>query len=340
MPSCGWGAKRGKKFFLLSPGGRVGGLGALAGITGLDRLGGGMGRKPGTMSDGIQNSVHGAAFVAGPRAERAGGRGIADGTLAMAGDTPAVSGNEQRRQAGALQTQAAKAGLGSGLGPGIGCPIVGSGDWVFERAVILDRICHEISKAKSRGLCRMIAGLAKKWDGRRFRSDPSRQLKLSKGSLQREYYRWRLNPGLEVFRLRGYRPGLKPVPDGLVIEYLRRCGKLGVMMAREAYASLKHDWEVGARICGLGPREWWDRYLDRRKVVPVKFPAAASSLYRLLPREARQAIRELHRARLAADRAGRLVGVREGRLHALVIRLGKEGLAIRRAGPPGRGMRN
>ncbi len=65
--------------------------------------------------------------------------------------------------------------------------------WEIEREARLQELCSGIAKAKEKGTpidksCRRIA---QQWNGKPFKADPSRSLKLSMRSMMRLYSQWR-----------------------------------------------------------------------------------------------------------------------------------------------------
>lgn len=94
--------------------------------------------------------------------------------------------------------------------PGIGTPPASAGGdnlppWQCERAAILQRACERVKSRVGRGagLLRSVRVVARGNNGKRFKTDPKRTLKLSRNTLLRLYYAW--HKGGEtagVFRLK------------------------------------------------------------------------------------------------------------------------------------------
>lgn len=92
----------------------------------------------------------------------------------------------------------------------IGTPLAPAGGdnlppWQVERARILQKACQRIKGRTDRGqeLLRNVRIVARSLDGRAFKTDPARRLKLTAKTLLRLFYAWRANGGTAaVFRFR------------------------------------------------------------------------------------------------------------------------------------------
>ncbi len=119
--------------------------------------------------------------------------------------------------------------------------------WQREHAQLVHRICKQCAARKERGISlsrsfKLFSGI---YNGRAFRSDPSRRLPASKKTLSRYWLRWcHDGRNVEAVRLR-YRPALKPrVTPELLQAFVRICGEPGIRSVLDAFRQLQREWPV------------------------------------------------------------------------------------------------
>jgi hypothetical protein len=148
-------------------------------------------------------------------------------------------------------------------------------DWQKERAKILQAVCLHIQARVNGGSFaeREIRRAAARWNGKPFKVDPNRSLRLSVSSLRRVYFGFKRR-GAEALQL-DYKPSASRVPSAVVREFLEICLEGGTMSRAEAI-----------RILKLGRGRGY----------------SAESFYRSVPRGVRAKLGAVHRARLHAWR--------------------------------------
>lgn len=81
--------------------------------------------------------------------------------------------------------------------------------WIRERARILQRLCERIEEQHARGASVVSAArrIAKRWNGRPYKTAPGRRFKLSAQRLRVLYYRWKASGK----RLESFGPAFRPI---------------------------------------------------------------------------------------------------------------------------------
>lgn len=111
--------------------------------------------------------------------------------------------------------------------------------WHGERAALLDRACRSVQKRTSRGekIFKVIRRVARKYNGRRFKSDPSRRLKLSEKTLWRVFAVWKRGGELPAaFRL-NYQPRRSVLTAPILIRFIN-------LASNQKFSSMKSAWEA------------------------------------------------------------------------------------------------
>jgi len=176
-------------------------------------------------------------------------------------------------------------------------------DWQRDRALLLHRICSELTTAQAEGksLHREIVRAVKKY--RRARLGlAEKPFRISKSRLYFLHERWLENPTPLAFVL-GYRSG-RHCPAGLVREYIRRCLQRNSSSVVAVFEKLESDWKAGRSIPGLGTwRTWARKHLDEMSFEPPAFPYSRRTLTRRFSQRDLQNLRRLRQRHSAlADR--------------------------------------
>jgi len=169
--------------------------------------------------------------------------------------------------------------------------------WQRERAILVHRICKQCAARKERGISisrsiRLFSGI---YDGRAFRSDPSRHLHARAKTIERYFFQWRDNGrNAEAVRLK-YRSATAPrVTPELLIAFVRICGEPGIRSLLAAFHKLKTEW-------------------------PAPLPVSYSTLCRYLGRKTLNQLRACHRGVIESQAA--LVCARERVAEEVLLRL-------------------
>jgi hypothetical protein len=115
--------------------------------------------------------------------------------------------------------------------------------WQAERAAILQRACLSVQAAiqHCQKLKRAVRRVARRFNGRAYKSDPARRLSLAPGTLRMWWDKWR--HGGEVpaaFKLNYYRPAPR-VPRAVVIRFAGYC-------ATHRHPNVKAAWQAFCKI--------------------------------------------------------------------------------------------
>lgn len=172
--------------------------------------------------------------------------------------------------------------------------------WLSERERIVPRACVAIERGRSRGLSVRKAALRSvwRWNGKPYRCDVSRRVRLSRSSLVQHFYDWRRNgKNPEALQLH-YRAHGPKISARLVREFIRVCGMPGVRSLSDAYRKLSAMWRAG---------ELKRPFAFRRRAT---LPFSRATFLRALTSEQRRTIIEMqrieHAAALARDRFNRI----------------------------------
>ncbi|HWC59401.1 MAG TPA: hypothetical protein VHC44_06875 [Verrucomicrobiae bacterium] len=113
--------------------------------------------------------------------------------------------------------------------------------WQLERAKRLHRICRCIEGRVSRGekLRKAFTWFVWRWNGRPFRCDPVRKLKLKKQTLRDWYYIWKKNGRNEAALTLKYRSSRPQRDRTKVTEFLRICVESNCDSFHSAHALMK-----------------------------------------------------------------------------------------------------
>jgi hypothetical protein len=111
-------------------------------------------------------------------------------------------------------------------------------DWQTERASRLHRACLSLQLALHNGgkICKSIRHVARRYNGRQFKSDPARRMRLSALTLRRAWKIW--NQGGQMasaFRLK-YRPKRAAIPAPVLVRFAE-------FAACNSVPSLKTAWQ-------------------------------------------------------------------------------------------------
>src|SRR3990172_4458778 len=160
-------------------------------------------------------------------------------------------------------------------------------EWQRARAERLHEICTWIEAQPQRMDAYKQA--VEKWANKPLENGSKKQrlLRISEGTLIREFPRWQREGRKQTVFVLGYKPpGLTTVPGQLVAEIRRRLTIPGKQFASAVYNDLKREWKDGCSVPGLGTwKEWWSSVHDGQSLpdtVP-DFPIAASTLRRYQP---------------------------------------------------------
>jgi hypothetical protein len=158
------------------------------------------------------------------------------------GEQPPVNTGAGQRRAGRLSPT---------------CPSISNREWWEERTATLHRICRciDAGMAKRKSLHKQFVRFVRTWDGRPYRTDPTRRLRLKYGSLRGVYYRWK-NGGKspEAIALRYCCPKQKLVRED-VLGLARLCLAPGVTSIAAGFAGLKNPRATAAAYRYATPTE-------------------------------------------------------------------------------------
>lgn len=159
-------------------------------------------------------------------------------------------------------------------------------EWQRERALILHENFIHVDEARG-NLIQSLQSLSDALCG--VFLDNYRPLKVSLGTLRREYSKWKSSGKCVEALLPDYKPGRAKIPSALVAELHRRATNPGIKNFSVAVKSLYIDWERGAEIPGLGCWfDWWKNTYPGQPF-PAKapdFPFSNSCLYNYRPAKA------------------------------------------------------
>ncbi len=179
--------------------------------------------------------------------------------------------------------------------------------WVLERAKLLHTICRHVERRLPKdGILRAARRFARRWNGRSFRCEPTRKLRLGGSTLVRFFYQWKKAGRCPAAFQLHFQAGTAPVPGTLVEMFAKACQAEGVTSMRTGFDAVVRHWERGHFVGGLGKLRDWLKAHGRHDCLrgrTPKFPFRYSTFVRRLPDDLRVAIRRAHRARkLVAQR--------------------------------------
>jgi hypothetical protein len=99
-----------------------------------------------------------------------------------------------------------------------------SAPWQRERVQRLARICRCLDRGCAAGkpLRKMLVRFAWKWNGRRYKGEPARRMRLAKATLRYLYRRWKASGGNPAALALNYRAPVK-LRKGHVLDFARVC---------------------------------------------------------------------------------------------------------------------
>lgn len=141
--------------------------------------------------------------------------------------------------------------------------------WMDEKARLVHRLCKGIEQKREKGVPvrRAVVRPAWYWNGRRFRHDASKRVRLARGTLLEYFYRW-LTGGKspEAVRLRYHPTAARKITRALMAEFLEICVTPGVDSLSGAYwyAEQAHVqlWEGPGRAPAYPSRSAFRRALS------------------------------------------------------------------------------
>lgn len=141
----------------------------------------------------------------------------------------------------------------SGIRRHLGCLKISSRNWQTERENILLRLCRCIAARVQRGqsVSKVAKKFSRKWNGRKFKTDPKRKLRLSASYLTTLYRNWQRDGSAEVFRLNYKGPTARKVPSQFLLEVARRAKAPGVFSFQSVLRGIHADLKRGKKIPGL-----------------------------------------------------------------------------------------
>ncbi|MEO5804102.1 MAG: hypothetical protein ABIR24_11295 [Verrucomicrobiota bacterium] len=135
-----------------------------------------------------------------------------------------------------------------------GCPKISKHNWLAERGRILLRLCRCLESRIQRGQSLRIAArkLIRKWNGRAYRVEPKRRIRLSALSLVAHYKKWLRDSTAQAFELNYRGPTARKVPALFILEAARRAQSSGVYSIQSLLRSIHADLKAGKQIPGIG----------------------------------------------------------------------------------------
>jgi hypothetical protein len=114
-----------------------------------------------------------------------------------------------------------------------------SSPWQRERELRVARICRSLDRGCAAGkpLRKMLVRFAWKWNGRRYRGEPSRRFRLAKGTLRNLYRHWKASGGDPASLALHYEAPVK-VHKWHALDFARVCINSPSRSFAEAYARL------------------------------------------------------------------------------------------------------
>lgn len=114
-----------------------------------------------------------------------------------------------------------------------------SASWRRERELRVARICRCLDRGCAAGkpLRKMLVRFAWKWNGRRYKGEPARRLRLAKRTLRYLYRRWKASNGNPAALALNYRAPVK-IRQGHALDFARVCVNTPVRSFADAYARL------------------------------------------------------------------------------------------------------
>ena len=114
-----------------------------------------------------------------------------------------------------------------------------STSWQRERELRVARICRSLDRGCAAGkpLRKMLVRFAWRWNGKRYKGEPSHRIRLARGTLGHLYRRWKASGGNPAALELHYRAPVK-LRAGHALDFGRVCVNAPVRSFADAYARL------------------------------------------------------------------------------------------------------
>ncbi len=124
-----------------------------------------------------------------------------------------------------------------------GCARRGGSPWTVERARLLRRICTRVDefRARKQSFTRAVRRPVLYWNGRSYKSNPRRCIRLSRGNLYRVYNRWVASGRNDSAFGLAYIFSRQPISKKVLRAFLAANSRPGVFSLRAAYRRMISD---------------------------------------------------------------------------------------------------
>jgi hypothetical protein len=158
-----------------------------------------------------------------------------------------------------------------------------SAPWQRERVQRLARIsrCLDRGCAAGKPLRKMLVRFAWKWNGRRYKGEPARRMRLAKATLRYLYRRWKASGGNPAALALNYRAPVK-VRKGHALDFARVCVNSDVQSFTEAHGRLPRSratWFAYRLALPAGLRQRVVRLFSARRLVDCRTRKARAAMH-------------------------------------------------------------